>query len=210
MTKPAPDNLHIVKAVSLFLIGMITMLCAFLPLDLHAHDSPAKREVIVQLSGDEVSILLDYEMPAGEDVERLMVRHDLDHDGIISDLETPRLAARLIPSAFAGLNFEVIDERPATQEPQVKIKRTEEGRLAMAVLLTYKLDPIATKRRLRVTLHDDPHTIDTPIIIQTTESLTITAVDTQKLDTARDKILHTLTRGASFVVSVTPTVTPKQ
>lgn len=181
---------YLMRSLPLHIMSVLVMSVVCFPSTLSAHDSPITRELIVQHSTDAVLIMLAYEMPAGEHVERLMVRYDLDHDGVISTLEAPQMANVLLPAALDGLSFEVPGERPAAQEPEVKIRRTDEGKLAMAVLMTYTLPAIEddASRTLRVTLASDPHAIHTPLIAQTVEQLVIVAVDERPLATPQAKI----------------------
>lgn len=194
------------SSTTLRVLGALTMLLTCMPFGLHAHDSPVKRELIVQFAPDKVMLMLDYELPAGERVDRLMVRYDLDHDGLIGPLETQRFASALLPSALNGLSFEVIGERPGAQEPEVKIRRTDEGKLAMVVLMTYILPKLEgdTSRSLRVSLDDDPHAIGTPMLAQTTDELAIVALDDKQLAVPQLKLTRVISSKTPCTITVKP------
>ncbi len=153
------------------LIVLAVGLC--LSFNLIAHQSPQKRALTVQFEKDSISMLLFYSLPDTKNTQSLMLRYDSNHDGKIDPVEGNKLGKVLLPAALQHLTFEVIGESPGAKEPSLKFNYTKEGALEMMVLMEFELKPLKKDhtRKLKITMADDHHAIETAVQLQSMSPL---------------------------------------
>lgn len=162
---------------SLFQVALLTLLASALFVqESAAHDLPVERDLIVQLTAEQAHVLLQYRVPAGDDVARFMSRFDVDHDGRISSFEAARATPVWLPIALQGLRFELPETRSEAEEPQVKYAIDEEsGALTVMAMITYRVPRLhaEARRTFRVWLEEDPHAVPTSIAFQSLAPLSL-------------------------------------
>lgn len=139
---------------------MLLSLCALMPLGASvssAHELAAERQLVVQLGVSHASVLVTLEERDKARADLIFARYDLNRDGKLEGPEAELAAQLVLPMALQGITLEVVGERPAAQEPKIKLKRTQRGELAMMALVTYALPALKpeAKRTFRVSLRDD-------------------------------------------------------
>jgi len=127
---------------------------------LAAHEFPAERSCLVQVTPEGVQIMITFREPRSERVDLFVTRHDVNRDGRLSDAEAHLGHAEFLKYALRGLSFEVAGERPRGKEPRVKLEHTQDGALQMAALLEYdvpRLEDGATREVVMRVTETSPH-----------------------------------------------------
>ena len=173
-------------------IGLLAISCCLLaallqtPAPVSAHDRPEERGVLVQVAPDRVEIMLTYYRPAGDQVDLLKARYDLNKNGKIDSNEAPLAGQMWLGAALAGLQFEVVGESPAARPPELKFRDEDDGGLSMAALVRYDLSklPKDKARAFRVSLAKGATA--TAVHLQSVEGLALTKVGARALKKPRE------------------------
>ena len=131
------------------LIGALLALTTSTPGVLVAHEFPLERGLVVQMSANEVHVLVSYQDPRTDRSSLLFKNYDINADGRLEGKEAQLAAGQLLPMALQGVKLEVPGLKPGTTLPQVKIERTTKGELVMMALVTYTLPAWTTKEPTR-------------------------------------------------------------
>lgn len=131
--------------IRLFLIVSVAV-AILAPGMARAHDFPAERSLLVQVSNDRVEMMLVYQEPPGPRTDLLMAKFDLNNDGALTDGELKLAEGELSRRAFDGLRLEVEGERAGMHPPDMKVTRNRDGGLAAAFYLKYELDDAVLQR----------------------------------------------------------------
>jgi hypothetical protein len=151
-----------------------------------AHDKAQERGILAQIAPDRVEIMLTYYRPAGDQVDLLKARYDLNKNGKIDKSEAPLAGQVWLKPALAGLQFEVVGEAPKAHSPEIKFREEEDGGLSMAALVRYDLPKLATDkaRTFRVSL--DPGAAATAVHLQSIDGLKLVKVGERVLEKPRE------------------------
>lgn len=130
-----------------------------------AHTLPQERKVVAQVSGDRVEILVEFLEPPNDRVQLLLRRFDLDGDGELRGAEAKLAGGAWSKYVLAGLQFEVVGESPAAQEPEIKFRRAQKGALTSLLYMRWDLPQLApgATRTLRLKMQADEKTVPTAI-----------------------------------------------
>ncbi|MBA2663263.1 MAG: hypothetical protein H0U74_13330 [Bradymonadaceae bacterium] len=152
---PCPIRLAAVALV--LLLGIATQASA--------HDAAAQRSVVLQVSEDAVSIMLVYVEAPGPRSTLLRARYDLNGDGRIEGEEAELASREMGARMLAGLQFEVANERPGAQPPELRFQVGPKGEVSAAAFIRYTLaqmEPGST-RTVHVRLLAGPDNVATEV-----------------------------------------------
>jgi|GEM_PF-5939454 len=151
-----------------------------------AHDKAQERGILAQVAPDRIEIMLTYYRPAGDHVDLLKARYDLNKNGKIDRNEANLAGQVWLKPALSGLQFEVVGESPRARAPEIKFRDEDDGGLSMAALVRYDLSKLPTdkKRTFRVRL--EPDAAATSVHLQSVEGLKLVQVGKRALEKPRE------------------------
>ena len=138
------------------LVLTLSLVCSVIPRlgQLHAHELPEHRSIIVSISAETIEMLVLYELPAGVDAMSYRTMIDLDRNGVVEgELENLAQAQVLLPRIGTGLTVTSDDEPVELGLADVSFQEgagdgPDQGFIAVAIFS----GPFEITTELRITL----------------------------------------------------------
>jgi hypothetical protein len=161
------------RRITLLLPLLTLLLCAVSTG--HAHEIEPLRTVIVQVESDRIDIMVLFEEPPGPRAGLLLARYDLDQNGQLEGFEAELAGREMLPRMLSGMQFEVVGERPATGEPEIKFQVTPTRGITAAAFVSYELPAMPADATRTIVVRNFPvsHAMSAEVLIRAGSDLQI-------------------------------------
>lgn len=142
-----------------------------------AHELDPLRTVIVQVEPNRLDLMILFEEPPGPRASLLLAKYDVDQNGLIEGPEAELAGREMLPRMLAGLQFEVLGERPRTGEPKIKFQTTPSRGITAAAFVSYELATLDVDAPRTIEVRNLPlnHGLSAEFLIRAGQGLQITA-----------------------------------
>jgi hypothetical protein len=144
-----------------------------------AHDLPQERTVLVQISENQIEVMLVFLEPPGPRAEIMLERFDLNRDGELRGAEAMLAGGEWTGRVLDGLQFEVAGETPTPRAPEIKFRREQRGALSAAVYARWDLEPLGADqtRTVHVRMLRQADNVPTEVTFQASAPLELSDIE---------------------------------